>query len=298
MESLANLGSNVLSDLVFWLSSGLACWLLILVAERRFVKLFGAKHDRTLKIYLSNLWDRESTHSYTPIVSGHEFQATRAITQLFGDAPFRMPDIARGLVDSFFAKDRLDWSFVVSPLDPEEIAFSNMIVIGASPKNSVRRYCLAAGLPYLAFIGEDVNPPAGIHASGVAQGVRILKGPRVGETIEGRYSFAIVEKSRDEKHNAVVITCAGVRADGSWAATEYLVRHWKELAKAHGEDWFAICLGFPVTTEYMNSYVEPRILETLSASDPENGSAPLHRPRALSARLRTALHRTRQPRVD
>jgi len=267
MEFIANLGQSILANLVFWLSSGFAGYAAIRLTESQFVSLFGVRDSRRLTVYLSNLWDRKSDAPYTPIVSGHEFRVSKTITGLFGDAPLRMPDLAKGLVDTVFAGDRVDVTFEVSPLVPEEIRFSNMISVGASTKNSVRRHYLAAGLPYLAFVGETTEPVESIFRSPVEQRVRIMKGPLMGETIEGDYNFAIVEKAWDAKLGVAVIMCAGVRADGSWAATEYLARNWRKLARRFGDSCFAICLGFPKLAAYMDSYLEPMLVRQIPALD-------------------------------
>jgi hypothetical protein len=48
-----------------------------------------------------------------------------------------------------------------------------------------------------------------------------------------------------------------MRADTSWAATEYLIRNWKHLAAEFGDSNFVVCLGFPETEEYLDAYKEP-----------------------------------------
>ena len=65
-----------------------------------------------------------------------------------------------------------------------------------------------------------------------------------------------------------LIMCAGVRSDGSWAATEYLARNWRKLARRHGEGCFAICLGFPKLAAYMDSYLEPMLVRQVPLPDP------------------------------
>jgi hypothetical protein len=58
--------------------------------------------------------------------------------------------------------------------------------------------------------------------------------------------------------------CNGMRADSTWAATEYLVRHWNELDKTYKDRNFALCLGFTKSESYMDKYKAPEYIEALS----------------------------------
>ncbi len=76
-------------------------------------------------------------------------------------------------------------------------------------------------------------------------------------------NLAVVEKIRDADRGTTIFFCSGMRADGSWAATEYLVRHWRQLHREFGDSCFALCLGFPKTNSYLTEYREPIRLASL-----------------------------------
>jgi hypothetical protein len=70
-------------------------------------------------------------------------------------------------------------------------------------------------------------------------------------------NLAVVEKCRDPERGTTIFFCLGMRADTSWAATEYLIRNWKHLVAEFGDSNFVVCLGFPKTEEYLDEYKEP-----------------------------------------
>jgi len=92
-------------------------------------------------------------------------RATERINNLFGSAPFRLPELIRGLVDSFWIGQKIKVTTTVSPFSIEGISFTNnMIIVGGTPKNLARVYYLKTGLPYLLFSGELVE-----HADELAE---------------------------------------------------------------------------------------------------------------------------------
>lgn len=63
-----------------------------------------------------------------------------------------------------------------------------------------------------------------------AHSFTVTRGEGKGEYPLGDVNPAIVEKCRDPERGTIVFFCLGIRGDGSWAATEYLIRNWKHLA--------------------------------------------------------------------
>jgi len=260
VDLINNILANIIANVIFWLGLGLILHLAIRIAQLKFLRFFGLETNKKMIAYLSNLWQPTAGDPMGCVLSGHEFRVTRIISSLFGEIPFRLPELVRGLVDSFWIGKKLSIPIEVSPLTIDEIKFTNMIVVGATPKNSVRRYYFGAGLPYLAVVGEQVEPLDDVFRKVLTSRVRVRKGQRKGEEIPGEYNFAIVEKVCDEEHGTTVFMCIGFRGDSSWAATEYLVRNWRKLHKKFGDKAFAVCLGFPKSEEYMDTYEEPDIL--------------------------------------
>jgi len=258
LNFLENLISNLLANVVFWLATGLVVWLSIRITRARFLKFFGLTTRRTLVVYLSNLWQPHSEKPYTCTISGQEFRVVKVFYGSFGSPRFRFPDLVQGLVDSFWAGDKLKTNIEVSPSTQDSLDLTNnMIVVGGTPKNSVRRYYFGKRLLYLMIDGEDVEPPPSVFDRPLTSRVRVLKGHREGEVIEGEYNFAVVEKVCDETYDTTVFMCAGYRGDSSWAATEYLLRHWRDLYREFGNQGFALCLGFRMSQSYMGEYEEP-----------------------------------------
>lgn len=251
---------NVIADIIFWLGLGIIVCLAVRIAQFRFMGFFGLKTHGKLIVYLSNLWQPTAGNPKSCVLSGHEFRVTRSINSLFGETPFRLPSLVRGLVDSFWIREKLSITVEASPPTTKQVKFTDMIVVGATPKNNVRRYYLGAGLPYLAIVGEQAEPLDDVFRKVLTSRVRVMKGEQKGKDIPGEYNFAIVEKICDEEHGTTVFMCAGFRGDSSWAATEYLVRNWRKLQKKFGNKAFAVCLGFPWSEEYLDTYEEPKVV--------------------------------------
>ena len=266
MGAFAGLGSNILADLLFALGFGGFSYAIIRVAEHGFLDFFGVRESRTMVVYLSNLWDRSKGKPKSAIVSGHEFRVARSAGGLFDNASLRLPDVVKALVDTATAGRRVALSVEISPNDREGIVFSNMIVVGSTTKNTVRQHYFGRGLPWLTLCGEAAEPSPDIHESPIKPRVHVTQGPDAGCVIDQDYNYGIVEKLRDPEHNdCTVFLCAGMRGDSSWAATEYLVRHPRKLAWKYGNKPFALCLGFPQSEEYMETYVEPALVAGYSA---------------------------------
>lgn len=258
MKFLENLLINILANAIFWFVLGFLIWLFIKSTQSRFLRFFGLDKTRKLVVYLSNLWVPTTEKPKGYILSGHEFCVAELINSLFGSTPFRFPDIVRGLVDSFWIGKKIDKKITVSPLNIEELVFTNMILVGAAVRNNARRYYVDTKGPYL-LTADDNSETQG---NAFNAGIKINKGHRKNEVITGNYNFAIVEKIFDDEHKTIVFMCVGTRGDSSWAATEYLVRHWRELRKKYKDKEFALCLGFPKSENYMNVYEEPIILNS------------------------------------
>lgn len=265
MEFLINVLSNVVANIVFWLILGIIAWIAIQVSQSRFLKFFSLERNQRIVVYLSNLWNPSTEKPEGYIISEHEFRASECINRLFGSAPFRLPELVRGLVDSFWLGKSVDVKAKISPLVTDKITFSsNMIIVGSVVRNSVRKHYFETASPYLSLsIENEVLNHKELNRSNVH--AVITRGNRKGTTINGNFNFATIEKLYDREHNISVFMCVGYRGDSTWASVEYLVRHWQELYKKYQVREFALCLGFPSPspTSYMTTYEEPIILDSL-----------------------------------
>ena len=257
---LIDLFINILANVMFWLVLGLGFHCIIRRTQSEFLRFFGLEHNRKLIVYLSNLWLPTMTKKPPGcIVAGQEFKVPKTLGALFGSAPFRLPELVRGLVDSFWIGSKLDVDHRVSPLDGGVEPGSSMIVVGATTKNSVRRDYLNKGMIYVTIAGEPAERPSDIHVNPLEQRFIVMRGKLKGESLQrnGDHNLAIVERIRDEKNDIIVFMCTGSHGDSSWAATEYLVRHWHELFTRFRDKSFARCLWFPYTAGPMEDYSEP-----------------------------------------
>lgn len=255
MDFIKDLSCSVLANFIFWLCMGFVVWMIIRLKYKRLLRFFGLQKNRSISVYLSNLWNATTERPVGYLVSGHEFRVTETINNLFGKTSFLLPDLVRGLVDSVWIGKEITKDITVSPISTDQLRFSNMIVVGSTVRNSVRRHYLNVYTPYLAIVGEQAA--TNLSTESLSQGVEILKGLRKGKVIDGPYKFAIVEKIIDEEHGTVIFMCFGLRGDGSWLAVEYLARHWEELYKQYGDKPFAKCLGFRNPHLWAETYEEP-----------------------------------------
>jgi len=90
-----------------------------------------------------------------------------------------------------------------------------------------------------------------------ARSITIVRGGTESKVNFTDVNLALIEKCHDPDRGTTLFFCVGFRGDGSWAATEYLVRNWKRLAAEFGDADFVVCLGFPQTEKYAEEYREP-----------------------------------------
>lgn len=260
METLNNIAINIVSDLILWLGLGFAVFLWLRIRKSKFLGFFGIEKNQKLIVYLSNLWQQSDNNTEGRIIAGSEFGVAQTIQSLFGKTPFRVPELVRGLVDELWSGQELDHAIEVSPAENQSIVFTNMIVVGASPKNSVRRYYLKSDQVSFKIAGEKKVPIKNVHDKVLSSKAIVLKGGSKGQEITGDYNIAILEKVIDKENGITVFMCVGSQGDSSWGAAEYLARNWKSLQKRFANNEFAICLGFPKLDDYMKRYYEPDIL--------------------------------------
>ncbi|MEC3979817.1 hypothetical protein [Amycolatopsis sp. H20-H5] len=266
---LLDIATNVIANIVFWLGLGFAVTALARLAQRRFRRFFGLYMNQQLIVCLSNLWTTATSsrpRGYS--ISLHELRASEAITRLFGSASFRLPDLVRGLVDAIYlGRHRYEFRNTVSPSpsdDPKHFSdlSGNLIVVGAAPRNSIRRLYLQENLVSLRISNE--HPDVGDHQLPLEMRfVEVLNGADLGQLVTSdTLDLAVVEKIRDTVRGTTVMFCLGRRGDTTWAATEYLARNWRSLQREFDDRPFALCLGFR-DLGYEYCYHPPRRLLTL-----------------------------------
>jgi hypothetical protein len=255
MGFFLGLVSNVVANLVFWALLG--AHLLDSHDDRRTAVLpvFGLARVSSVAVVVSNLWTPQASPGGRAVgytISLHELWAAQSVDRLFSSASLRMPELVRGLVDALWLRQSVRCTIEVSPVDGADTDLGrNLIVVGGSARNSVRARYVRARLPTAILTGEDHVPVK--HGDGIT----IVRGGTASTVNLTEVNVALIEKCRDPDRGTTVFFCLGVRADGSWAAAEYLVRNWKQLAAEFGDAAFVVCLGFPHTERYAEEYREP-----------------------------------------
>jgi hypothetical protein len=265
MTFILGIASSILANLVFWLLLGVIFWTASRAVAHRFFRFFGLVRVDNIAVCLSNLWNPQTSLTRRPVgyaISLHELRAAQSVEKLFGSASLRLPDVVRGLVDALWLRQRVQCVTDVSPVNSADADLNrNLIIVGASMRNSVRARYVHDRLPRVIFTGEAPGPLSWA-AMNQAHSFTITRGEGKGEYPVADVNLAVVEKCHDPERGTTVFFCLGIRGDGSWAATEYLIRNWKRLAAEYDDRDFAVCLGFPKTEKYLDDYKEPINLTT------------------------------------
>lgn len=251
---------NIVANIAFWGLLGGVFWGLGKGAQARFLRFLSLGETSRITVMVSNLW--QPGHSRRKIgftISKHELLAAQAVSSFVGKAPGRLPDIVRGLVDQLWLRSRVQCAIDVSPPDLDQPEPSDcLVVIGGAARNSYRRHFLDEGLT-AALLESEAQPTPHIRSDDVRR-VIINRANGDRQLVQSELNLAIVEKAMIPGRRAAVFFCHGARADGTWIATEYLLRHWRGLEREFGNGPFVVCLGFPRNDQFFEEYVEPSVL--------------------------------------
>lgn len=260
MTFVANVLGNIVANVCFWVLLGAVFWFASAVARRRFVRFFGISEVGRVTVFLSNLWDgTRSRRSVGFIISKHELWASQAIVALLAAAPLRLPEVVRGLVDAVWLHGPLRCVVDVSGPGPERALAQSgaTIIVGASRRNSVRRYFIENSVPHAILLHETVGGKDVLSEDVDRIWIDRSNGER--QIIQSNLLLAVVEKVRSD-HQGTLFFCVGARADGTRGAVEYLARNWKTLEREFRTDPFVVCLGFPKFDDYPDGYTSPTVL--------------------------------------
>ncbi|WP_157119821.1 hypothetical protein [Nocardia xishanensis] len=269
MSFVLAVATNLVANIAFWFALGLAFLAGSRTVERRMVRFFGLGNSRRVSVYLSNAAEPTPRSDGRPrlALAFHEFQAIQSVNKLFGAAPLRLPEIARGLVDGLWLRRPIQHLAEVSPPTTDGAQLSDScIVVGSSARNVIRRYGVERQL-VRATLDAELRLGEAWYTAGdeVTVAVR-LDGDNV-QHIRARKNLALIEKVHRRGEDAVNFFCVGVRGDSSWAAVEYLVRNWKRLATEFGDQDFVVVLGVPWNEgAYFTEYPEPSRVASIRTS--------------------------------
>jgi hypothetical protein len=253
---------NVVANIAFWGLLGFVFWALGKASQARFLRFLSLGDSSRITVMLSNLWQPgQNRRKIGFTISKHELHAAQAISSFVGKAPGQLPDIVRGLVDQLWLRSRVRCAIDVSPPTLDQIeAGGCLVVVGGAERNSYRHRLLADGVPAALLEGEAREPDAPRIRSDDVRRVIINRANGDRQVVQSELNLAVVEKAVMPGRAAAVFFCHGARADGTWIATEYLVRNWRGLEREFRDGPFVVCLGFPRNDQFFEDYVEPSVL--------------------------------------
>lgn len=221
------------------------------IARRNFNKYFGLDNDRGIEIYLSNLWDPQiDKEPWGEIVAWKEIEAADILTNIFTPTSPAYPKFVRRALDWILFGKKVDINLRVSPQRYSTEIPCNMIILGSSTKNSVRRHFFSNPdcKVLVHFEGETIDPPANIHEKPLRPKLWIQrKNTKESWGLEDGFRLAIIERGviTNGNDSRVVFFCLGTTAEETKFAANYLVSHWRELEKAgKNKNHYAICHRF------------------------------------------------------
>lgn len=218
MEILKEVSVNIFASLLFWVGLGFSVnFFLGRRDKNKFYEFFGLGRKNKVEVYLSNLWlPTLANRPWKYAISGREFQTTKTMNALFGEAPFSIPEIVRGLVDSFWI-NKITLDIKVSPLNDKNYLpeGNTLIVIGSTLKNSARRCYLGQNSLKLKISGESKDPIIAKDNTSdnyLKNKAIILKGSHNSEEINPKsedIQVAILEKItiKNEHKNTFTVLC-------------------------------------------------------------------------------------------
>lgn len=262
---IGNVIASLIANGIFWILLGMLVWFsYVLPVRRRFEKFFGLNNSTSVNIYLSNLWDpTKSSPKWGNIIAGQELDAARIINNALASASPGIPEMVRGFVDNIWLKDKFNISIKVSPEKFENaLSSNNLILIGATTKNSARRHFIKEEILKAKIDGEDVIPPVNIHSNPLFKKIIILKKGKPAEIVPGNScNPAIIERvhlqSQNNTDGQVLFSCVGLKAEDSRVAVEFLAKNWRNIQKkTKNHDHFAIGLAVNKYRDVENQYYQ------------------------------------------
>ena len=263
--------SSVVANMIAAVALVILGWALSIMVRLPFVyrhrrelfRFFGITKDKQrLMVYLSTVFVqpfgsadfRGASRSFSgPAIPAIELAAVQPVLQLF------LSPVLDGLPSRMreWLGDRGHWTFRLvlptfsaSPAETSQVQPENMLAVGSQYYNA------AADL-----YAETENPFLKMEQVGAQMRIRVLKGPRSGDTFEARPEsgddMAIVERLLDDAHNTTIFIAAGLGVVGTRGAVQYLVDNWARLHKDFGVEPFAVCLRFQDVAADPNAYRKP-----------------------------------------
>lgn len=285
LDTLFSIACSITAAVFLWLLlAHLFCKYSTSINELK--TFFNCLNKNQIRIYFSNAigYAQDGMKMFefeAGMCSFLEICAINKITEIFSKHPNKSFDMTRGLVDSIWETSMprviTDVSEHQKNNKPRmDYKCGSVVVVGSTNKNLHRRYYYRIGKLTLKFPWE--NSTHSKHDFSEAEKLkknvyfnRVRTDDKVYNFL-GEYNIAIIEKIYDA--GTAIFFCAGVRADDSLMAVEYLFNNWKDLHELYDKkysDGFAICIGREFTEELKMQFEHDKIIRLLTPDEKGDG---------------------------
>jgi hypothetical protein len=247
-----NVLASLIANIIFWFVLGVFVWFFHVTPIRmKFERFFGINKKRQIDIFLSNLWDSSlQNDQHGEVIAGKELEAAKTINSIFACASPGVPELVRGLVGNIWTRDKYSVRIQTCPEEfNSRIPENSMIVIGATTKNSIRRFYDREDLLLVKIDGEPIEHPIDIYKNTLNNVFKIKREHNFSEyNIEKACRPALIERlvvdDTETNSRKVVFMCVGRGSTESKIAATYLANNCRKIAKAHKDaENFAQCLS-------------------------------------------------------
>ena len=259
---------SIIAAVFFWMIAGYI-YTKIDSSILQFKSFFNCKNKNNIYLLFSNAigYARSENNNYEfedGLCSFIEIRSINKINETLSKHPSKSFDIAKGLVDSIWEASMPSIVTDVSAFNKDGVAseidrciFENtdsIIVVGSTNKNSHRRYYYTDNNDcgkkfFMKFPWENIahSRDEFFEEEKLKKNVffnRVRIDAKV-YSFFGKYNIAIIEKFYTDDHKTIFF-CAGVRADDSLMAVNYLFKNWRELYEKYDKKYpngYGICIG-------------------------------------------------------
>jgi len=263
--------SNVVANAVFWFVGGaIVCSLLQIGHRRAMRRFFGMRAPHEYVIYMSSYQIEKGTiKDRNGVARGHEgraipeyeFQTIPTLNSILSASSIRnVPDIFRGLVDSFWTQSMPPIRFEPSPNVIQNPPPSSILCVGGPKFNAVAQYYLDTHRGFFNHYKDDSIGRWRIAINHGSKTNNLIGANLAKEEVDVGY----IQRFTDTETDATIILLAGLGVNGTRAAACHLAKNWRHLYREFGTKNFAIAFRCPDVKQDPLGYERISILEKLA----------------------------------
>lgn len=275
---------SIMAAIVFWVILGVG-YDKFNIGIKVFKHFFNCSKTNNIQILFSNTigYAKNGEKKYEiedGLCSFAEICSINSINEILSKHPNKSFDIARGLIDSIwelsmpsirtgiaeYSDNKAQCEIPKSILEHTD----SIIIVGSTNKNFHRRYYYTKKKLIMKFPWEfsihnqnEFCEEDKLNQNSIYN--RVLVNNKLFSFI-GEYNIAIIEKIHIEEGKTVFF-CAGVRADDSLMAIEYLFKNWERLYTTFDSKsryGFGVCIGMPFSNKLRKQFDNDKIVELVS----------------------------------